>query len=256
MKKVKAITTALILSTALIATGCGATQPANAPAANTPAATVVQPEKATELKIYQGLGQTATFRVGPGKDENGGQIYTINYVMANALFDEEGKIISVTFDGLEVFSPNDKEHVEGGAPIFSGFPGQAGYLKAAASTEDTAKKEISNWTTKRDRGDQAYGLNWSEQFAKFQEFMKGKTVAEIKDWFAKNASDINGRPLKADAKDPKDQEKYAKLTDDEKKALADVTSGATISLKDPHGDFLGALEKAYENKVEVTVTAE
>ncbi|MGE4273124.1 MAG: FMN-binding protein [Desulfitobacterium sp.] len=249
MGKVRKITTALILSTALVATGCAANKPAQAPAA-----TAVAPEKAAEFKVYQGLGQAPMFRVGPGKDEKGGQVYSINYVMADALFDGEGKVISITFDGLEIFSPNDKEHVEGGAGVFSGFPGQAGYLDAASNTDETATKEVSKWATKRDRGDAAYGMNWSEQFATYQEFMKGKTVAEIKDWFAKNTSDINGRPLKADAKDPKDQEKYAKLTDAEKKGLADVTSGATISLKDAHGDFIAALEKAYENRVEITLT--
>lgn len=248
MKKVQAITTALVLTTALLVGGCGASQTAKAPAA--------QAQK--EVKIYQGLGQTATFRVGPGKDEQGGQVYTLNYTMADAIFDQDGKVVHVSFDGLEVFSPNDKEHVAGGAPIFSGFPGQAGYLTAAAATEDSAKKELANWQSKINRGDKAYGLEsnlggWSVQMGKYADFMKGKTVAEIKDWFAKNTSEVNGRPLKADVKDPKDIEKYGKLSDTEKKALADVTSGATISLKDAHGDFVGALENAFKNKVEVTV---
>lgn len=249
MKKVKAITTALVLTTALLVGGCGASQTTE-PAAQT--------QKATEIKLYQGLGQTAAFRVGPGKDEKGGQVYTLNYAMADAIFDQDGKVVHVSFDGLEVFSPNDKEHVEGGAPIFSGFPGQAGYLTAAAATEDNAKKEVANWQSKINRGDKAYGLEsktggWSVQMGKFGEFMKGKTVSEIKDWLAKNTSDINGRPLKAEAKDPKDIEKYGKLSDTEKKALADVTSGATISLKDAHGDYIGALENAFKNKVEVKI---
>lgn len=249
MKKVKAITTALVLTTALLVGGCGASQTA-APAAQT--------QKASEVKLYQGLGQTANLRVGPGKDENGGQVYTINYSMADAIFDQDGKVVHVSFDGLEVFSPNDKEHVAGGAPIFSGFPGQAGYLTAAAATEDSAKKELANWQSKINRGDKAYGLEskvggWSVQMGKFGEFMKGRTVAEIKDWLAKNTSDLNGRPLTETATKPEDVAKYGKLSADEKKALADVTSGATISLKDAHGDYIGALENAFKNKVEVTV---
>jgi len=238
------LTAALIVSTAVLAAGCGAAEPAPAPA------------EETAMKIYQGSGQTATFRVGPGKDENEGQIYTLNYTMADALFDAEGRIINVSFDGLEIFSPNDKEHTEAGAPVFSGFPGQAGYLTAAASTEDIAKAELANWKTKRERGDEAYGSNWSVQFGIYQEFMKGKTVAEIKEWYAKNTSDINGRPLQPNAEKPEDQEKYAKLTEDEKKALTDAVSGATISLNDSHGDYIGALEKAYENRVEVTLPTE
>jgi hypothetical protein len=59
--------------------------------------------------------------------------------------------------------------------------------------------------------------------------------------------------LKADSKDAADQEKYNKLTDAEKQALADVTSGASISLKDGHGDFIGALKAAYDSRVEVKV---
>lgn len=197
------------------------------------------------------MGQTSVFRVGPGKDEKGGQIYSMTTVTADALFDKDGKIIDVYFDSLEILSPNDTEHK--GSPQFSGWPTQPGYLGTPSNTDQTAAKQVADWKTKRERGDQAYGMNWSVQIGNYQKFFKGKTVAEIEQWFAKNTSDINGRPLKANATDPKDQEKYNKLSDQEKKALADVTSGATISLKDAHGDFIGALKKAYENRVEVTI---
>jgi len=242
MLKVKSVVTALVLTTALLVGvgGCGATTPA--------ASTQTQ---AADLKVYSGLGQTAAFRVGPGKDANGGQLYSFTYATSNALFDKDGKIIDVNFDALEVMSPNDSEHQ--GVPKFSGWPGQAGFLGAAANTDATAATELSNWKTKRERGDVAYGLKWSEQFGAYQKFMKGKTVAEVEQWFAKNTSDVNGRPLTAKATDPKDVAKFAKLSDQEKTALADVTSGATISLKDVHGDYIGALKKAYANKVEVTV---
>lgn len=204
-----------------------------------------------DVKVYNGSGQTSVFRVGPGKDEAGKQIYSLSTVTADATFDKDGKIIDVHYDALELLSPNDKEHV--GAAKFSGWPGQAGYLTAAGNTEETAAKEVSEWKTKLERGDAAYGMNVSEQYAVYEEFFKGKTVAEVEAWFAKNTSDINGRPLKANAEDPADQAKYNKLTDEEKEALADVTSGASISLKDGHGDFIGALKKAYDNRVEVTI---
>lgn len=242
MKKVMAITTALVLTTALLVGGCGASKTDQAPGA-APAATS---QKVSEVKIYKGLGQTANFRVGPG------ELFSINYVTASALFDQDGKIIDIYFDALEVMSPNDTEHV--GVPKFAGWPGQAAYLTAAANTNETAIKELENWKSKRERGDKDYGLNWSEQFSNYQKFMKGKTVAEIEQWYAKNMSDLNGRPLTKDSSKPEDVAKYAKLTADEKKALeTDVTSGSTISLKDGHGDYMGALKKAYQNKIEVAV---
>jgi hypothetical protein len=204
-----------------------------------------------ELTVSNGSGQTSVFRVGPGKDAAGGQIYSISTVTADATFDKEGKIISVHFDALEVLSPNDSEHE--GAPRFSGWPGQAGYLTAPASTVEIAAKEVSEWQTKLERGDAAYGMNISEQYAVYEEFFKGKTVAEVEAWFAKNTSDKNGRPLKANSTDPDEQAKYSQLTDEEKQVLADVTSGASVSLKDAHGDFIGALKKAYDSRAEVKI---
>jgi hypothetical protein len=246
MFKIKSVTAAIALGTALLVLG-GCASSTSAPAASS------QPgqQASSEMKVYKGLGTTSVFRVGPGKDKDQGQIYSMTTVAVDALFDKDGKIIDVYFDALEVLSPNDEEHQ--GVPKFSGWPTQPGYLKAASNSNETAAKELKEWKTKRERGDKAYGMNWSEQFAVYQKFFKGKTVAEIEQWFAKNASDVNGKPLSEKATDPKDKEKYAKLTDAEKKALADVTSGASISLKDAHGDYLGALKKAYENKVEVTL---
>ncbi len=244
MLKIKKITVAIALGTALLVLGgCASNQsaPAAAPA----------PAKATEVKVFKGMGETSVFRVGPGKDKDGGQVYSMTTSTADALFDTDGKIIDVYFDALEVVSPNDVDHP--GVPMFSGWPGQPGYLKAPAQTDANGAKELSNWQTKRERGDKAYGLNWSVQFANYQKFFKGKTVAEIEQWFAKNTSDINGKPLTEKVTDPKDKDKYAKLTDAEKKALVDVTSGSTISLKDAHGDYIGALKKAFANKVEVSI---
>ncbi len=212
------------------------------------AAFMLQPK---EVTVYNGSGQTSVFRVGPGEDAAGGQIYSLTTVTADTSFDKDGKILSVKFDGLEVLSPNDTEHQ--GAPHFSGWPGQAGYLTAPANTNESAAKEVSEWQTKLERGDEAYGMNVSEQYAVYESFFKGKTIDEVEQWFAKNTSDKNGRPLKANSTDPADQEKYNQLTDAEKQALEDVTSGASISLKDAHGDFIGALKKAYDNRLEVKI---
>jgi hypothetical protein len=244
--KIKSISTALVLTTALLVLG-GCSASGNTPTTANPAQSV------SEVKVFKGMGQTSVFRVGPGKDAEGGQIYSLAYATASALFDKDGKVIDVYFDALEVLSPNDAEHQ--GVPKFSGWPTQPGYLKAASNTDDTAAKEVKAWQTKRERGDAAYGMDWSEQFAVFQDFFKGKTIAEIEQWYAKNTSDLNGRPLLKDATKPEDQAKYAKLTDAEKTALADVTSGATISLNDAHGDYIGALKEAFANKVEVTIPA-
>lgn len=202
-----------------------------------------------DVTVYNGVGQNSTFRVGPGKDAAGGQIYSLTTVIADATFDEAGKIISVKFDALEVLSPNDTEHAN--APHFPGWPGQAGYLTAPAGTDATVAQQVSAWKTKLELGDEAYGMNISEQYAVYEKLFVGKTVAEVEQWFARNTSDKNGRPLKAESKDPGEQAKYSQLTDAEKQALADVTSGASVSLKDAHGDFMGALKEAYANRVEV-----
>jgi major membrane immunogen (membrane-anchored lipoprotein) len=86
----------------------------------------------------------------------------------------------------------------------------------------------------------------------YQKFFVGKTIAELKDWFAKNTT-AAGRPIKATTTKQDELDKLAKLTAAEKAQLADVVSGATMSISDAHGDFLGALEKAYNNRVEVTI---
>jgi hypothetical protein len=39
------------------------------------------------------------------------------------------------------------------------------------------------------------------------------------------------------------------LTDEEKAMLADVTTSATMSLNDSHGNILDAIKKSYENRV-------
>ena len=124
--------------------------------------------------------------------------------------------------------------------------------------EDSFMAEIASWQTKRGRGD-GYVMGtgtWEKQMDKCQELFVGKSAEEVKDWFSKYTSDKNGRPLKADASDEKDKAKYDALSDEEKAMLAEVTSAATMSLNDSHGNILEAIKKAYDNRVEVEISIE
>jgi hypothetical protein len=232
MKKVSKIATLIALGTALLVlSGCASAQTSAAPA-----------DKGGELKVYQGSGINSVFRIKLDKATNK-KSYSTTTVTANALFDKDGKVINVYFDALEIGQAPGKE----GAAVTSGWPTET-------VSEETVKKEVeTSWKTKRERGDKAYGMNWSEQFQVYQDFFKGKTIPEIEAWYKKNTSDINGKPLTEKSSDPKDQAKFAALSDAEKKALADVTSGASISLNDDHGNYVGALKEAFENKIEVSI---
>lgn len=216
---------------------------------------------AAETKIYQGLGHSTNFRVGPGKDSEGQEVYSFNYVDAAVIFDADGKIVNAIVDALEISTPSyDGESM----PHFSGWPGTEGHnltdhqtKKVIGKTENTPTNiahEVNNWKTKRERG-ASYGMNprneWNKQMDFFQEKFKGKTVDELEIIFTKLYSDVNGRPLKKTSTNEKDKEKYAKLTEPEKAEVADITAGATMSLRDSHGDILGALKNAYQNRVEV-----
>jgi len=233
VKKFKLATIALALTASvLVLGGCGSSAPA-----------ATDKTSGADLKLSQGVGQTSVFRAKVDKTTKQ-ESYSTNYVTASAIFDQNDKIVSVQFDILEIAQASKKE----GATLFPGWP-------SAEIKKDDVVTAVANWKTKRERGDAAYGMNWTEQVDSYQELFKGKTVAEVEQWFAKNTSDLNGTPLVSDSEKPEDQAKFAKLTDEEKTALADVTSGASISLKDDHGDFIGALKEAFENKIEVTMPA-
>ena len=212
----------------------------------------------TAAEAYQGFGLSNTVRMGPGSDDTGTPVYSINQVFANVVFDGEGKILSIYVDQLEYATPN---YDGASMPHFSGWPGQGGYNNdsnhdavvdgTTPDTEEQFTEEVAGWVTKRDRGE-TYVMGtgtWSEQMDAFQKLFVGKTVDEVEEWFAKYCSDANGRPLKESSSGEGDAEKYAALTDDEKAMLADVTSSATMSLNDGHGDILSAIRKAYENRV-------
>jgi hypothetical protein len=182
--------------------------------------------------------------------------------MARATFDGQGKITDCYLDAYEVATPN---YDGASMPHFSGWPGQAGtnvtdhttalVTGVSTNTLESATAEVNGWLTKRQRGD-SYEMNpaneWYKQMNFYQNFFKGKTVAQLDDWFAKYTTTA-GRPIKATTTNPDDLAKYNKLTDAEKADLADVVSGATMSLRDAHGDYIGAIEEAYKNRHEVTI---
>lgn len=214
------------------------------------------------IKVYQGLGHNVAFRNGPGKDSDGVPVYSFTVGMADVDFDADGRILSAYLDAYEVSTPN---YDGASMPHFSGWPGKEGYNVTDHTTEkvsgvstntlESATAEVSAWKTKRQRGD-SYGMNatneWYKQMDFYQTFFVGKTIPELEAWFAKNTT-AAGRPIKADTVKQDELDKLAKLTVKEKAELADVVSGATMSLRDPHGDFLGALQDAYKNRVEVVI---
>jgi len=231
-----------------------------------PAPVEEEPEESSEVTasdVYLGFGISNLGRKGPGADNEEVQVWSINQVLASVLFDGEGRILEMNVDQLEVATPNyDGE----GMPHFSGFPGQGGYNfdenhdeVVDGMTEDTEENffaEIDGWMTKRERGD-AYvmgnGNTWVEQMNGFQKAFAGMTVEEVKDWFDNYTSDRNGRPLKDGSEDAEDKAKYDALSDDEKAMLADVTSTATMSLNDSHGNIVAAIELAYENRMPLEI---
>ncbi len=231
-------------------------------AAGTTTAAASTPAASSAKKVYEGMGYKVTFRNGPGEDSTKTPVYSFTIAMARATFDGQGKIIDCYLDAYEVATPN---YDGASMPHFSGWPGQAGInvtdhttglvTGVSTNTKESAAAEVNGWLTKRQRGD-SYEMNpkneWYKQMDFYQNFFKGKTTAQLEDWFAKYTTTA-GRPIKATTTNPDDLAKYNKLTDKEKADLADVTSGATMSLRDAHGDYIGALEEAYKNRHEVTI---
>lgn len=219
-------------------------------------------EYVVQKAAFQGLGVVSTPRTGPGKDVTGTQVWSFNSVFANTIFDKDGKILAIHIDSLEVATPN---YDGAGMPHFSGFPGQGGFNNDAKhdgkiagktdGTEATFFAEIATWKTKRARGAE-YKMTtgtWNSQMDKFETVFVGKTYAEIEAWFKKYTSPLNGRPLKDGSTKPEEKTKYDALTKEEKAMLADVTTAATMSLKDSHGDILAAIKASFTNKIAVTL---
>lgn len=209
-------------------------------------------------EMYLGLGHTTNFRLGPGKDSAGVQVYSFNFVFSTVLFDANGKIVDCEFDALEVSTPN---YDGASMPHFSGWPGSPELNLTDHTTEKVSGKspttveaitaEVNAWKTKRDRGD-AYGMNprndWYKQMNAYEKLFTGKTVDEVLAMYAKLFSDVNGRPVNPANPTEKDKPKVELLTQAEKDMIADVRSGATMSLSDAHGSLVAALKSAWENR--------
>ncbi|MDD2429572.1 MAG: FMN-binding protein [Eubacteriales bacterium] len=213
-------------------------------------------EPLPEADRYIGYGISSSGRIGPGKDSEDVQVYSINEVFATVIFDKDGKIEYAHLDQLEVATPN---YDGASMPHFSGYPGQSYNYDSDHDekvdsvlevTQESFQAEIASFMTKRARGD-GYKMGtgtWYAQMDRFQELFVGKTVEEVNDWFAKYTSDRNGRPLKAGSENAEDAAKWDKLTAEDQAMLADVTTTATMSLNDSHGDLLAALQNAFDNR--------
>ena len=165
---------------------------------------------APAMNLKAGVGVASTGRVGPGKAEDGSQVYSVNVVFAAGQFEESGVIRSMQIDQLEVVSPN-----LGGGSAFSGFPEDT-------EGEEAFLSEVSAWRTKGMMGED-YMLesgSWREQMDLYQQEMVGKTVAEFKEWYMNRAAAQEGQ--------------------------TDAASAATISLQGEYGDILLAMERAWE----------
>lgn len=218
-----------------------------------------------DADTFSGLGSVANFRVGPGKDDQGVQVYSFNVTMCAALFDKQGRILDVQVDIYEIATPN---YDGASMPHFSGWPGKEGYnvtdvntgkvTGVSQSTEESLTEEIAAWKTKRERGD-AYGMNpqneWYQQMNAYEQWMIGQTVEELRGWFGKYTSPRNGRPVKPSSDNEEDQQVLAKLSQTERDDLTDMVSMATMSLSDSHGLILEAIEKAYANRTPADLAA-
>ncbi len=209
-----------------------------------------------------GLGKSSVFRVGPGKDSTGTQVYSFTYVYGTVLFDAKGKIVSCEFDELEVSTPN---YDGASMPHFAGWPGTPGYNVTNHETEkvdgvspntvESTAADINNWKSKRERGD-SYGMNakndWWKQMDFYESIFVGKTVDEVDAWFKTYASDKTGRPLFAETKDATEKAKFEALSAKDKKIAVDAHSGATMSINDAHGNVIAALHDAWAKRKPLT----
>lgn len=197
-----------------------------------------QPGVSPGDSMKSGTGMAATGRIGPGTDQSGKQVYSFNVVFASASLDGEGRFAKLQVDQLEVLSPG----LEGAAAGFSGFPGQG------EVSQDDFLEEVAAWKTKGQQGEN-YMLttgSWREQMDAYEKLFTGMTMEEVESWFDTFCSPETGRPLKAEGGSEEEAARYAELSEEEKKHLADVTSSATMSLRDSHGDILTAIQRAWE----------
>ncbi len=211
-----------------------------------------------------GLGHSSIFRVGPGKDSTGTQVYSFTYVYATVLFDKSGKIVDLETDELEVSTPN---YDGASMPHFAGWPGNPApnftnhdtekVDGTFANTDEAVAQQVAEWKTKRDRGD-SYGMNtkndWWKQMDNWEKQFLGKSVDEVDAFYKKYTNDKNGRPLNPASTDAAEKAKFSNMTASDKQTVADVRSGATMSINDAHGYVLAAIRDAWNKKKPVGQT--
>ena len=197
----------------------------------------MNPDEASQapaLNLKHGVGMASTGRVGPGKDAEGGQVYSFNVVFAAGEFEEDGTIRRMQVDQLEVVTPN-----LGGGSAFAGFPSSVG-------DENRFLQEISAWQTKGAMGDD-YMLtsgSWRAQMDAYQSAMVGMTVEEVKArWGRDKSASETESTTAADAGAAQPVNDMA----DVPAATPEAVSGATMSLTGEYGDILLAVERAWED---------
>lgn len=220
---------------AVIAIGDKITVKAGAAVAPVTPTTPVVVAPVVAEKLYAGLGMIDNFRVrSAGKHQ-------LNVAATSAVFDSKGRIVAIDIDVTELAMEEFQW------PAATATAAELAALAIKLDDEIMTKGELK----------EAYGmgksastgLEWYQQMANFEKFFIGKTPSDIRAWYIKN-TDVNGRPIKiGTVLKPEDQAKVDKLTDAEKAVLADVITGATMSLHDGHGFFLESIEKAYKNRV-------
>lgn len=215
------------------------------PVATTPVATTPSPVAATK-KLYHGFGEAANYRV---RGESG----TLNIATASVLFDENGKIVDLTWDVMEISKTL--------------FPGWHDATQEQAAI-DAFVSSVDTWQTKRERGygydmthlkskgaaDNATKKEWFEQLDFYEDFFKGMTVAEVEAWAAKYTDPVAHKPYKMaypELLTDADKAVTSTFTAEEAAMLVDVTTSATMALEDGHSHLLSALREAYEAREEV-----
>lgn len=186
-------------------------------------------------KLYAGLGMVDNFRVRTaGKHQ-------FNVVATSAVFNEKGQIVAIDIDVTELAME------EFAWPSDTATPVELTALAKKYDEEIMTKGELKENYGMAARA--TTGLEWYQQMENYEDFFIGMTPSGIRAWYIKN-TDAAGKPIKIGTElKPEDQAKVDKLSDAEKAVLADVITGATMSLHDGHGFFVESIEKAYKNRV-------
>ena len=210
-----------------------------------------------------GLGVTVMPRLGPGKDDQDVPCYSFNIAAAGVSFDAEDRVADLYADVIEIITPN---HDGADDNAFTGWPGQSYNADVDADgkvdevwtqTEESFTAQVAAFQSKRDLGSK-YKMKsgtWTQEMTAYESAMVGKTTEEISAWVAACFSDVNGRSLHGTSDKEQDVAKYAAMTDAQK-AEMDAISGATMALRDGHGDILSAIEQAFATAKAADITVQ